>query len=115
MRIAKLFVVGAIGMTACVANGQENDLINTAKAVKAILEKGYAIPKIVDVVPVTQLSTPEKHCIQVIIDRKPNTKCPNIPGVGPNWDQWVIACFNPGTHEVDYSSDGGETQCPPGM
>jgi hypothetical protein len=88
------------------------DLVHTAKAVKAIIEKGNKIPSVIDVEKVEQMSSPPKQCIMVIYDRKPNTECPDEYGQGPYMDKSFVTCFNSKTDEIDYVG-GAESQCPP--
>lgn len=88
------------------------DLLHTAKAMKAIIEKGYSIPAIIDVQTVIQMSIPAKECILVVYDRKPNTTCPDEFGQGPFLDKAWVACFNPSSDEVDYVG-GSESMCTP--
>jgi hypothetical protein len=107
-----IFLILAITTDIAFAVTPASDLVHSAKAVKAILENHNSIPPIIDVQKVIQMSIPEKNCITVIYDRKPNTKCPNGFGVGPFMDKAFVACFNPATDEVDYVGET-ESQCPP--
>ncbi len=88
------------------------DMVRTAKAVKAIIEKGNKIPSVVDVQKVEQLSSPPKQCIMVVYDRKPNTECPDEFGQGPYMDKSFVACFKSQADEIEYIG-GAESQCPP--
>ena len=94
------------------ASTPDLNMIHTAKAVKAILEKGHALPAILDVQEVEQMSIPPKNCIMIIYERKPNTTCPDEDGQGPYLDKGFAACFNLYTDEVD-SVIGMESQCLP--
>lgn len=77
------------------------DLVLTARAVKAIYDRGLPLPQIVDVTFAEQTSFPPKLCVMVIYERNPNTLCPDDPMVGPNLDQGYAACFNPQNNLVD--------------
>jgi hypothetical protein len=89
-----------------------SDLVHTAKAVKAIIEKGNSIPTVIAIEKVEQMTSPPKDCIMVIYERRPNTECPDDFGQGHFMDKAFVACFNPSSDEVDYVG-GAESQCPP--
>lgn len=77
-----------------------SDLVLSAKAVKAIYDKGFTLSQIVDVSFAEQLSNPPKLCVMVVYERRPNTVCPDSP-IGPNFDKGYAACLNSSTNEVE--------------
>ncbi len=87
------------------ADASNLNMIHSAKAIKAILEKGYSIPTIIDVESVEQMSSPPKYCIIIVYDRRPNTICPDEYMMGPYLDKGYVACFDPSSDKVDYISE----------
>ena len=108
----KLFLILLFLIESAAWADMTTDLVHTAKAVKAIIEKGNKIPFVIDVQKVEQMSSPPKQCIMVIYDRKPNIECPDDFGQGPFIDKSFVACFNAKNDEVEYVG-GAESQCPP--
>ncbi len=74
--------------------------IETAKAVKAIYDRGFPLPHVVDVQFAHQTGT-TISCVMVIYERKPNPVCPDDPMIGPNFDKGYAVCLSSSTKEVD--------------
>ena len=77
-----------------------NGALETAKSVKAIYDKGFVLPAVVDIEFANQTGK-SIPCVMVIYERKLNTICPDDPMIGPNLDKGYAVCFNPVTREVD--------------
>lgn len=100
MNYFALLCVLLISSVSVFASTTDADLLATAKAVKAIYDKGEVLPQITAIDFAELPTAPPKKCVMIIYERRPNTVCPDSL-IGPYFDKGFAACLNSSTQEVD--------------
>ena len=76
-----------------------SDLLDAVKVTKALIEAGDDISNPVAVETAEQMSIPPLRCVMIVLDRKPNTECPDSP-IGSYIDRGSFGCLSDTTNEV---------------